>query len=247
MNMKSEDMGIEPQREPETTETPQKLEQPESEKIQPKELEESKPEEPKESSAVQEITSEKKTEKTPPSRFVRFLRKALIGLAIVAVIFFAGFLTDHFTRYRPLSDELDQTQAELGQAKLDLSALEEENDALTNANQEANNEIAEMKDELTAARANLMFYQVLVDVNTAQLALFLEDIEGAQAALEDTETNLEDLQPFITEVNSELALSLPRRLDLIISGLERDPETARIDLELLTKDLLELEPLLVGE
>jgi hypothetical protein len=36
-------------------------------------------------------------------------------------------------------------------------------------------------------------------------------------------------------------------LDLIISGLERDPETARIDLELLTKDLLALEPMLVDE
>jgi len=32
---------------------------------------------------------------------------------------------------------------------------------------------------------------------------------------------------------------------LIIAGLERDPETGLIDLELFVKDLLELEPLLV--
>lgn len=244
MNMKSEDMGTETNREPEMPEDPQTQEQAESEQADPGQ---SQPEELEESQPKQETTAETKAEKEPPSRFVRFLRKALIGLAIVAVIFFAGFLTDHFTRYRPLSADLEQTRSELEQANLDLSELEEENDELTTDNRAAKNEIADLEDELTAAKANLMFYQVLVDVNTAQLELFLENIEGAQAALADTEDNLEDLLPFITEVDPELALSLPRRLELIISGLERDPETARIDLELLTKDLLELEPLLVGE
>ena len=192
-----------------------------------------------------EQTQDTSPKKLPPSRFVRLLRKVLIGFVIVAAIFLAGFLTDHFVRYSPLSEELVETQAELEQANQDLSDLEDENDRLTSANQAADEEIAALEDELTAATANLKFYQVLVDVNTARIELFLEDIEGAQAALEDTQDNLEDLLPFIVEVDPELALSLPRRLDLIISGLERDPETGRIDLELLTKDLLELEPLLV--
>ena len=186
-------------------------------------------------------------EKQPPSRFVRTLRKVLIGLVIVAVIFLAGFLTDHFVRYSPLSEELDKTQAELEQANQELSDLQDENDRLTSANDTANDAVAALEAELTAATANLKFYQVLVNVNTARLELFLENIEGAQAALVDTQDNLEDLLPFIEEVNAELALSLPRRLELIISGLERDPETGLIDLELLTKDLLALEPLLVVE
>jgi hypothetical protein len=42
-------------------------------------------------------------------------------------------------------------------------------------------------------------------------------------------------------------LSLLRRLELITDGLERDPETASIDLELFTKDLLALETLLFEE
>ena len=186
-------------------------------------------------------------EKQPPSRFVRTLRKVLIGLVIVAVIFLAGFLTDHFVRYSPLSEELDKTQAELEQANQELSDLQDENDRLTSANDTANDAVAALEAELTAATANLKFYQVLVNVNTARLELFLENVEGAQAALVDTQDNLEDLLPFIEEVNAELALSLPRRLELIISGLERDPETGLIDLELLTKDLLALEPLLVVE
>ena len=215
-----------------------------SEAIQP----ESQPEPVTSDSAeVKNQDQDKISEKQPPSKFVRFLRKGLIGLLIVAAIFFAGFLTNHFVRYSPLSKELDQTKVELDQANLELDDLEQENDRLTSANQDAEDEIAALEEELIAARANLKFYQVLVDVNTARIELFLENIEGAQAALANTQDNLEALQPFIEEVDVDLALSLPRRLDLIISGLARDPETGLIDLELFTKDLLELEPLLVVE
>ncbi len=189
-------------------------------------------------------TQKEAVEKKPPSRFQRFLHKALIILAIVAVVFLAGFLTNHFVRYQPLSDTLDQTRAELEQANQTIKDLEAANVSLTNANHSANNTIADLENKLAAIRANAQFYQVLVDVNTARIKLFQEDIEAAEAALVDTQERLAELLPIITEVDPELALSLPRRLDLIVSGLARDPETGRIDLELFTKDLLELQPLL---
>jgi len=192
-------------------------------------------------------TPSKKVEKQPPSRFVRLLRKILIGLGIAALIFLAGFLTDHFVRYQPLSNTLDETRVELEQANQTISDLEAQNTQLTNANRTANNDIFALEAELASVQANALYYQVLLDVNTARIALFLEDIEGAQAALADTQDNLEALLPYIIEVDPELGLSLPRRLDLIISGLARNPETGLIDLELFTKDLLELEPLLVGD
>jgi len=219
MNKQNEDIQPKSQPEPENPDSIE-TEQHEQEPLGPEQAQEPSP------------------EKRPPSRFVIFLRKAVIGLLIVAAIFFAGFLTDHFARYSPVSKELEQTSAE-------LSVLEGENDRLTSANQAANDKIAGLEAELAAATAKMKFYQVLVDVNTARIELFMDDIESAKAALVDTQANLEDLLPFIEEVDSELALSLPRRLDLIISGLERDPETGLIDLELFTKDLLELEPLLV--
>jgi len=228
MNMQSEAVQPESQPEPEITESIE-AEKQDQEPLEPGHTQEASP------------------EKQPPSRFVRLLRKALIGLAIVAVIFLAGALTDHFVRYRPISVELDQTRADLEQANQDLSELEDENERLTGANQDANEAVAALEDDLAAAKANLTFYQVLVNVNTARIELFLEDVESAQAALEDTQHNLEDLLPFINAVDAELALSLPRRMDLIISGIARDPETGMIDLELFTKDLLELEPLLIVE
>ena len=199
-----------------------------------------------ESSPVEEQpkTQKETAEKKPPTRFQRFLRKALIILGVVGLIFLAGFLTDHFVRYRPLSDTLKETRTELEQVNQTLKDLEAENASLRNANRAANESITTLEDELADTRTNAQFYQVLVDVNTARIELFLENIEGAQAALADTQDNLEALLPSIVEVDPELGLSLPRRLDLIVSGLARDPETGLIELELFTKYLLELKPLL---
>jgi cell division protein FtsB len=191
-----------------------------------------------------EVKHDEKAEKKPPTRFQLFLRKALIGLVIVALIFLAGFLTDHFVRYAPLADTLETTRAELEAANQAVSDLEAENTRLTGLNRTATNQIADLEAELSAVRANALFYQVLMDVNTARIALFMEDVEGAQSALADTQDNLEALLPAINDVDPDLALSLPRRLELIVSGLARDPETGLIDLELFTKDLLALEPLL---
>ena len=82
---------------------------------------------------------------------------------------------------------------------------------------------------------------MLVDVSNARLALFLNDVDGAKAALVDTPQQLDDLLPFIAEFDPNLAQSMPQRLNLIITGLDRDIETVKIDLELFSKDLLEVE------
>jgi hypothetical protein len=49
------------------------------------------------------------------------------------------------------------------------------------------------------------------------------------------------LLPRISVFNSNLAQSMLQRLGLIVSGLDRDPETAKIDLGLITNDLLQIE------
>ncbi len=202
---------------------------------------------PPESAPEPEQPPEKATEKKTPSRFQLFLRKFLIGLGVAAAIFLAGFLTNHFVRYRPLADALAVTQSELTEANQSVSDLEDEIVRLRRLNQNAQDEIDGLKSELAAARTNTQFYQVLVDVNAARIALFLEDFEGAQAALAETQEKLAGLTPAISGADPDLALSLPRRLELIVAGLARDPETALIDLELFTRDLLALETQLTEE
>lgn len=185
--------------------------------------------------------------KPEPSKTRIFFRKALIWLIVILVAFGAGFLLNHFWRYQPLSAALQRVQTEQADLQDDLDELDYLIGQMTPKLEAANATIASLESDLEMANARLEFYKVLVDVSNARLFLFLEKIEDAQIALADTKTSLEALQPTIETVDAELALSMPRRLELIIAGLERDPETAAIDLELFTKDLLALEPLLFDE
>ncbi|MEA3327444.1 MAG: hypothetical protein U9R53_09095 [Chloroflexota bacterium] len=183
-------------------------------------------------------------EKAQPGPLKIFFRKALIWLLVIIIAFVGGFLLDHFLRYKPLSDDLHQAQSEMEDVKQDISDLQGQIEQIQPKLEAANARIATLEGDLEIANARLQFYQVLVDVNNARIALFLENIEEAQTALVDTKERLEELEPVIEEANPELAMSLPRRLELIVDGLERDPKTASIDLELFTKDLLMLEPLI---
>jgi hypothetical protein len=184
-----------------------------------------------------------KPEKKEPGKFKKFLNKALIWLAVIVIAFGAGFLLDHFLRYQPLLEDLRQAQADQVLLQEDLDEIQNQIEQITPKLEASNARVESLEEELKMANARLQFYQVLVDVSNAQLKLFLEDIE-AEMALADTQISLEKLGPVIEEIDPDLAVSLPRRLELIVAGLARDPETARIDLELFTKDLLALEPLL---
>jgi hypothetical protein len=98
-----------------------------------------------------------------------------------------------------------------------------------------------LQDELNTTKANLTLLHVLVDVSNARLALSLNDVAGAKAALSNTPQRLDNLLPLIAKFDNSLAQSMPQRLSLIISGMDRDPETAKIDLGLFYNDLLKIE------
>lgn len=203
------------------------------------------PEEP--ALEAKESMPEEKPEKQEPSKTQNFFQKALIWLIVIIIAFGSGFLLDHFLRYIPLKQDLSEARSEMQELDQDLDELGNQIEQLIPELEAANARISSLEEDLEMANARSQLYQVLASVNNARLALFQEDIEAAQTALAETEEQLKELAPVIEGVDPELALSLPRRLELIIDGLERDPETASIDLGLFTKDLLALEPLLFGE
>lgn len=213
--------------------------------------EETKPELPEQAqlpSQPEPASVSEKEDKPKPGRFQRLFRRVLIWLVILTFIFMAGLLTDEYLRYKPLLETYKNTVSDLHQANQDISNLQAENKTLNSANQEANGEITslegdnkKLQGELDTANAHLKLLQVLVDVSNARLALFLNDLDGAKAALAGTSQQLEDLLPLIVEFDPNLAQSMPQRLNLIITGLDRDVETVKIDLELFSKDLLEVE------
>ena len=104
-----------------------------------------------------------------------------------------------------------------------------------------------LQDEIELTTTHLELIQVLVDVSNTRVALFLDDVEEAKATLVNTQQRLENLLPRIAEFDPSLAQDMPQRLNLIISGLDRDIETAKIDLELITKDLLGIEEAVFGD
>jgi len=205
--------------------------------------------------------TDKKQDTSPPEKdnkqpggLQRFFRKGLIWLVVIVIAFSAGMAADHFLRYQPLSDAHGETRAELDQARQDLSDLQAEIDHLNRLNQEAGESIAELEtekknlqDEIETTVTHLHLFQVLVDVSSARVALFRENVVEAKATLVNTQQRLEELLPRIAEFNPALAEDMPQRLNLIISGLDRDTETALIDLELITSDLLDIEETVFGD
>lgn len=195
-----------------------------------------------------------KEEKSPSGRLRRIFRKGLIWLVILVITFFAGMAVDHFLRYKPLSNANAETQTALDQAHQDLSDMQADIDELGRLNQEARETIAQLEadkkalqDEIEATTTHLQLNQVLVDVSNARVALFLDDVKEAKATLVNTQGRLEQLLPRIAEYDSALAQDMPQRLNLIISGLDRDTETVIFDLELITRDLLDIEEAVFGD
>lgn len=187
-------------------------------------------------------------DKPQPSRSQRFFRKALIWLVVLVITFSAGMAVDHFLRFKPLSNEYAEAQSALEQTRQELSDMQADLDEMRIMNQEAEDSIAKLEtekkalqDEIETTVTHLQLIQVLVDVSNARVALFLEDIEEAKDTLINTQERLEELLPRIAEYDPALAQDLPQRLNLIISGLDRDTGTVIIDLELITGDLLDIE------
>ncbi|MBN2256734.1 MAG: hypothetical protein JW704_02785 [Anaerolineaceae bacterium] len=199
------------------------------------------------------VTESEKTQTIPQpgkpklGRGRRLWRNALIWMVVVAVALLIGLLAYHFIRYKPVNEALQQTQSELTQTNLanddleaQLATVDEKIAALESDNQT-------LQSDLDTATAHLELLKVLVDVSNARIALFLDDVEVAKAALTSTSQRLETLSPSIADFDASLAQSIPQRLGLIILGLDRDVETAKIDLELFTKDLLEVEAAIFGD
>jgi hypothetical protein len=204
--------------------------------------------------AAETAAAPAKEEKKQLSRPQLFFRKILIWLVIIVIAFSAGMIADHFLRYKPLSDDNVETQAALDQSHQDLSDMQAGIDELNILTQEAADTITKLEndkkalqDEIETTTTHMELLQVLVDVSNARVALFLDDVQEAKDTLVNTQQRLEKLLPRIAEFDPGLAQDMPQRLNLIISGLDRDTETVIIDLELITGDLLNIEEAVFGD
>ena len=185
----------------------------------------------------------------------RILRTVLIALAAVIVVFLAGFLTNHFTRYSPmkavLTGNLTQTKDELNQANQTISDLQSQTDNLTAQLTAANDRIAtleqdkeNLQSDLDSANLHIEFLTVLGELKTAHIEFKNDNIAGAKVALSSIAARLENLNPLVETVDANLAANMQTRLELILTGMDTDSATAQADLGLLTENLQSVETLL---
>lgn len=241
--MNSQSFNAQPEEEnaPRQPETVSKLESktPDTEQSKP-----INPVQEKETDPIQGKPSPEKPAVPRNGGMPRFLRLGSIWLGILLVTFLAGVLSYHFVRYRPTADSLVQ-------ANQSVADLQTKSDDLTSQLETANRKIVSLESEnqalstsLADSNVRINLLMALADINAAHIALSKQDISGAKVALSDTENRLETLKPSIASVDAALADNITQRLALIVAGMERDPESAKVDLELLAKNLLDVDTLL---
>lgn len=184
-----------------------------------------------------------------------WLRTGLIGLGVAVILFFAGFLTDHFARYQPMKEnlqaEIAHTQGLLSEANQQIASLQGQllsaNDQLGENGTKINTletEKTRLEKDLEAANTHVLLLATIREIQTAHIALASGDATEARVALNDTAQHLETLKPTVATMDATLAENMSTRLNLALSGMETDPETAKADLGLLSRNLQNVEALL---
>jgi hypothetical protein len=173
------------------------------------------------------------------SAFMTFLKWLGIFLAGGLV----GALLIYLLLYRPTDDalrsvntqlsarqqELNQTQEDLEASQTDLEGVQTENEALQTT-------IDRMR-----VRSGLL--EMMAQVREAQIALVSQDTGSAQRALRSAQQELSDIQEDLEAENPEVANSVDLRLELAMSEVAREPDTALADLDILHTNLNLLERL----
>ena len=165
-----------------------------------------------------------------PTRFQRFMRKALTWLAVVAVAFGAGFATFYFTLYQDKVDQLDQAE---------ISLTESEQTAANLASQLK--KVTAERDDLVMAQDYSKLLTIMVDVYAARSALTDKNTSAAKSALSDTQDTLDEIIEVIRDFDANLAETLPQRLRLIRANIDGNIENAIADCDLMIKDLRDIE------
>ncbi len=84
----------------------------------------------------------------PPRKMPKWLRLGLIGLGAAILLFLAGFLTDHFTRFQPLNASYKTVSQQAADLEKQVTGLKDE---LTDANAQ----IVDLKSDKTGLQDDL--------------------------------------------------------------------------------------------
>jgi hypothetical protein len=185
------------------------------------------------------------TEAVVESKLQSFLRRLIRWAAGILIIFGLGLIAGIYMFYKPAIQEAER---KINIIEVDLNSAIEENEGLKS-------QIATLQpyksrnDGLLVEQSNLLLHIAIldarVDVADALLAIDQEDIVQAKVILNQTEIALDHINDLIAQDLKDAVTDMKTRLDLILSEIDRDHQTAQIDLGTLEEDLLHLEDSLI--
>lgn len=188
-----------------------------------------------------------------PKGLSRFLRAALRSLTIFVVVFGLGVLATWFARVHPQSQALSELQVERDSILARAEEIDSRLVTLEAENRQLQGQVDGLEEQLAAEEAtrqqvqsHLGLLKVLVDVNSAQLAVEQDEAARAKEALATTDDRLTALETQIEGVEPVQFQDLRERLRLALDSIGNDTFAAQRDLEVLANKLLALEELAFG-
>lgn len=181
------------------------------------------------------------------TRFGRFMRTMLRFLATVLGLFALGLLAGYLLLARPLDQQARSLRADVENANASLAAAEA---GLESARQDAarlEREASGLRDDLRTAQARILLLRASADVAAARMELALNRPAAAKQALETTPAALTELQASLPGPGAEQVKAIAARLELSVGEIDTDPRLASSDLEILIRQLDELEASLFPE
>lgn len=178
------------------------------------------------------------------TRLGRFMRPVVRVLAIIVSLFAFGFLSAYLLIYQPRLSEMNLAQENLKATSEKLNQTEGTLTAAQKYITELNDKYQQASSDLVLEKNHSSLLQLRSEVNDARYALAKKDGTSARLILQNVRKLMDNYLPVIKAHSSEMAASFDTRLTLVINEFSRDPETALTDLDLLSKNLADLEKVL---
>ncbi len=172
-------------------------------------------------------------------RFFRHLVRWTLGVLIILGI---GFVAALLLFYMPLRRQAAVQANELNAAQSRISELESqlvEKNQLEKAYQESLQRLKQA--DLQNDVLNLQ-----MEIATARIALYENNKDQAQTALQNASTIFKAIQAGANSAQRTALSEMETRLNLAISGLEKDIYAAQSDLDVLARSLSEFSASLTG-
>ncbi len=172
----------------------------------------------------------------PESAFRRFVRKVIRWTLFVFVIFGLGMIAALVLWYLPMRNTANAHLQALEAANQQISELKEQVSSQTALEKEYQAALERLK---TAGIVKLV-QSLQVEIASARIALYQNNIEAAQSALANAEQLIAELKRQAAKDQQTAIADLQTRLTLAKSELKDNAYAAQSDLDVLWRGLIDL-------